>query len=111
MKKRFSDSDLIALNTVGLSTMTIGKIFSVNQSAVTARLKKLNMPSFYQRGKSRTFMEDIFFNLSPEEKEYLTSRAMENGIKSYLENLIKEDYAAHTKPTGSPEGSQELSAE
>ena len=106
MKKKFTDNDLIILNNIGLTTSTIAKILGVNQSAIYPRLKKLGLQAFYPRGKSKSFMEDVFFELSIEEKGFLAEKA-QNNVKNYIINLIKKDYA-DTYSKGSDSGSAEL---
>ena len=106
MKKKFKDEDVILLNSVGLSTTTIGKLLNVNHSAVHQRLKQLNVAPFYPRGKSRAAMEDIFFELSPEEKVFFCEKAKE-GVKAYLVSLIRNDYS-NSVSTESTSGSTGL---
>lgn len=94
--------DCLALNRVGLTTITISKIFNVNQSAVSAKLRKAGVACTYPRRQSKGFMEDVFFNLSAQEQEYLSEQCRKTPIKEYLASLIKKDYAeaeGNSKPS------------
>lgn len=85
---KFEDRMLIGLASIGMSQTTMASLFNCHQTAVSARMKKLGLRNY----KSSEIMEDIFFNLSPEEKEWFVQKVESNSIKAYLLNLVKKDY-------------------
>lgn len=87
---KINDSILIGLVKVGITQSTIANMFNCNQTAVSAKIRKYGLDSF----GSKEF-ENIFFNLSPEEKEWYVLKAEESSLSDFIISLIKESYAVH----------------
>lgn len=99
--RKASDADIIRLNSVGLSLATIAKILGVHPSSVTLRLKSLGIPPADTR---RTFMEDVFKMLEPNEQEWFadTIQASGTSLKEFVRDLIKGEHLKQN-PTKEPE--------
>lgn len=90
VNRKGSDDDIIRLNSVGLSLRTIAKLLDCHPTSVTLRLRRLGVPPADTR---RTFMEDIFKTLSPDQQEWLADHIQNgNNIKDYVRMLLVEDY-------------------
>lgn len=88
--RKASDEDLLTLNSLGLSLQTIAKKFGCHPSTVTQRLKDLGIPVADTR---RSFMEDIFNDLTVTQREYLAGRLGPTvSVKQYVKKLIVEDF-------------------
>ena len=85
-KPNYTNSDIIALNSIGLSLGFIGKTLGLHQSTVGNRLRKMGIEPADTR---RTFMEDIVKELTQEQREQLIF-ILGSGftIKDYVKNLI-----------------------
>lgn len=91
--RKAADSDLIRMNSVGLSLATIAKTLGCHPSTVTLRLKSLNVPPADTR---RTFMEDVFISLESEQQEWLADQlSSELSIKDFVKNLLVDKYHAN----------------
>lgn len=90
--RKASDSDIVQLNSVGLSLRTIAELLGCHPTTVTIRLKSLNIPPADTR---RTFMEDIVRELSPTQIEWLASQLGPHlSIKDFIKNMLVEQYLA-----------------
>lgn len=87
---KINDITLIGLVKVGITQTTIANIFGCHQTAVSAKIRKYNLESFGSQE-----LENIFFNLSPEEKEWYVSKVEEQSFSEFIVKLIKESYAVH----------------
>ncbi len=94
MAKKFSDADVIALNSVGISLAGISKRLKCHHTTVTARLTALGIPTADTR---RSFMEDIFDDLTPKQREWLVNQlGPTRSIKNFVKSLIINEYANRT---------------
>lgn len=89
--RKARDSDIVRLNSVGLSLGTIARALDIHPSTVTIRLKSLGVPPADTR---RAFMEDIFLSLTLDEQEWLSRQVEGSNIKDYVRELIKQEYKA-----------------
>lgn len=93
MKKvKINETTLIGLAKVGITQTTIANIFNCHQTAVSAKMHKLNLTSFGSKE-----LENIFFNLSPEEKEWYVEQVQKDSFSNFIINLIKDSYARSIK--------------
>jgi hypothetical protein len=90
--RKASDTDIIRLNSVGLSLSTIAKVLDVHPTTVTLRLKHLNIEPADTR---RAFMEDIVKTISEEQAEWLADQLGPHmPIKTFITNLVVEKFVA-----------------
>ena len=95
MAKKLNDADVIGLNSVGISLAGIAKRLNCHHTTVTARLTALNVPPADTR---RSFMEDIFDDLSPKQQEWLIGQlGPSHSVKDFVKSLIIKDYV-HKNP-------------
>lgn len=88
--KRTNDSEIIGLNSVGISLGGIARRLACHHTTVTARLKVLNVPPADTR---RAFMEDIFDSLPPSQQDWLMEQlAGGRPIKDFVKSLIIAEY-------------------
>lgn len=93
---KISDLDIIQLNSIGLKQGTIGKIAGVHQTAITNRLHKLGVAPCDTR---RSFMEDVFFALTPATQEWLKDQlGPQLTIKQLVSNLIEKAHYDQARP-------------
>lgn len=84
--RKATDADIIRLNSVGLSLATIARVLGCHPSTVTIRLTSLKINPADTR---RSFMEDVFTRLSPDEQEWLADQlSSEVSIKDFVVKLI-----------------------
>ena len=84
--RKATDADIIRLNSVGLSLATIARVLGCHPSTVTIRLTSLKINPADTR---RSFMEDVFTRLSPDEQEWLADQlSPEVSIKDFVVKLI-----------------------
>lgn len=89
--RKASDADIIRLNSVGLSLATIARALDCHPTTITLRLKSLKIPPADTR---RSFMEDVFLQLSLDEQEWLAnSLSASMSIKDFVKKLIQEKHA------------------
>jgi hypothetical protein len=90
MAKKISDTDVIALNSVGISLAGIAKRLKCHHTTVTARLSALSIPAADTR---RSFMEDIFDGLSVKQQVWLVSQlGPSHSIKDFTKSLIIREF-------------------
>lgn len=90
--RKIIDGDVVRLNSVGLSLATIGRVLGCHQTTVTIRLKSLGIVPADTR---RSFMEDVFMNLSLEQQEWLADQmAKGQSVATFVKDLIVK---AHNK--------------
>lgn len=95
VNRKATDTDILKLNSVGISLGTIARILGVHPTTVTLRLKSLNVAPADTR---RTFMEDILNSLTPAHMDWLAEQLnSELPIKEYVKNLLLNDYKANQK--------------
>lgn len=88
--RKANDDDIIRLNSVGLSLATIAKVLGCHPTTITLRLKSLGVAPADTR---RTFMEDVFVTLSPEQQEWLADQMVDGQpIKVFVKNLLVQAY-------------------
>lgn len=88
--RKASDADIIRLNSVGLSLATIARVLDCHPSTVTIRLTSLKVQPADTR---RSFMEDVFTSLTPEQQEWLADQlGPECSIKDFVKKLIVKAY-------------------
>ena len=88
--RKATDADIIRLNSVGLSLATIANALQVHPTTVTLRLKSLGIPPADTR---RSFMEDVFLQLHPQEQEWLADQLSASmSIKDFVKLLIQAKY-------------------
>lgn len=96
--RKATDSDIIRMNSVGLSLTTIAKVLGVHPTTVTLRLRSLKISPADTR---RTFMEDIFISLTNEQQEWLADRLGPNtSIKDFMKNLVVKEFYRNQKNKG-----------
>lgn len=84
--RKATDADIIRLNSVGLSLATIARVLGCHPSTVTIRLTSLKIDPADTR---RSFMEDVFTRLTPEQQEWLADQlSPEVSIKDFVVKLI-----------------------
>ena len=89
-KKKGSDYDIIRLNSVGISLSTIAKALKMHPSSITNRLNSLNIKPADTR---RSFMEDVFMSLHPDQQEWIADQLGPTvSIKDYVKKLFVEEY-------------------
>jgi hypothetical protein len=90
VNRKASDEDIIRLNSVGLSLATIAKVLGCHPTTITLRLRSLGVPPADTR---RTFMEDVFRTLEPEEQEWLADQMADGqDLKLFIKNLLVQEY-------------------
>ncbi|MFP3556393.1 hypothetical protein [Paraburkholderia sp. SIMBA_054] len=88
--RKASDADIIRLNSVGLSLSTIAKQLDCHPTTITLRLKALNIAPADTR---RTFMEDIFLSLSPQQQNWLVEQLGPHiSVKDFMRNLLVKEF-------------------
>ena len=91
--RKATDADIIRLNSVGLSLATIARALACHPTTITLRLKSLKIPPADTR---RSFMEDVFLSLNPDEQEWLADQLSNTvSIKDFVRQLIKQEHARH----------------
>ena len=90
MSKKVNDTDVIALNSVGISLAGIAKRLNCHHTTVTSRLGSLGVSPADTR---RSFMEDIFDGLSPKQQKWLINQLGPSySIKDFVKSLIIREY-------------------
>ena len=94
--RKTTDQDIIRLNSVGLSLRTIGKILGCHPTTITLRLNDLGVPPANTR---RAFMEEIYNQLSNDQKLWLESQlGPKLPIKDFILNLLVQRYIESQNP-------------
>lgn len=90
MVKKIDDSEVIALNSVGISLGGIAKRLNCHHTTVTTRLSALGIPLADTR---RAFMEDIYESLTLKQKEWLIRQlGPSHSIKEFVKSLIIKEF-------------------
>lgn len=90
--RKATDEDIIRMNSVGLSLATIARALGCHPTTITLRLKSLKIEPADTR---RSFMEDVFLDLRPEEQEWLADQLGPYlTIKEFVRKMIQREYAA-----------------
>ena len=95
--RKATDADIIRLNSVGLSLATIARALQCHPTTITIRLKALGIPPADTR---RSFMEDIFLQLTTEQQEWLADQVTTTNIKEFVKQLIIDTHAAASPNQG-----------
>lgn len=92
VNRKATDADVIRLNSVGLSLATVAKVIGCHPTTVTLRLKRLGVEPADTR---RTFMEDVFLRLTPDQQEWLADELERQNIsvKTFVYRLIQQAYS------------------
>lgn len=89
-KNRVSDSDIIKLNSVGLSLNSIATALGCHPTTVTLRLNALHIEPTDTR---RSFMEDVILSLDPDIQNWLVEQVSpDKPIKLLVQQLIEQHY-------------------
>ena len=96
--RKATDADIIRLNSVGLSLATIARALQCHPTTITIRLKALGIPPADTR---RSFMEDIFLQLTTEQQEWLADQVTTTNIKDFVKQLLIDTHAAASPNQGS----------
>ena len=92
--RKATDADIIRLNSVGLSLATIAKLLGCHPTTITMRLRQLKIAPADTR---RTFMEDVFVDLSTAQQDWLADQLGPHiSIKDYVRNLLVKDFLKST---------------
>lgn len=88
---RVQDIDIKRLNHVGLGLKAIAEHLGCHAATVTLRLKAMNIEPTDTR---RSFMEQVFFSLTPDQQDWLSHNLFNAGIgvKEFVSTLITEAY-------------------
>lgn len=85
-QRKVNDSDIVNLNSVGISLGSIAKRLGCHHTTVTHRLKVLGIEPADTR---RAFMEEIYDGLSEKQREWLIEQlGPRNAVKEFIESLI-----------------------
>lgn len=88
--RKASDEDIIRLNSVGLSLATIAEKLGCHTSTITQRLRSLGIQPADTR---RAFMEDIYTNMTAEQKLWLEGQLGAHiSVKTYIKNLLNKEF-------------------
>lgn len=88
--RKANDTDLIRLNSVGLSLSTIAEKLHCHPTTVTQRLVALGIPPADTR---RSFMEDVYMGMSESQREWLINQLGPHlSIKDYVKNLLVSEF-------------------
>lgn len=88
--RKISDDQVIRLNNLGMSMTTIADILGCHATAVTARLRQLEIPPMDTR---RSFLESIYNDLTEAQQAWVAEKIGLNGnIRSFLIDLIIKGY-------------------
>ena len=88
--RKAEDSDILELNSVGLSLSTIAKMLGCHPTTITLRLQALGVKPADTR---RTFMEDVYLSLPPNQQQWLVSQlGPHKSIKDYVRGLIVKEF-------------------
>ena len=96
INRKATDGDIVRLNSVGLSLATIANVLGCHPTTVTLRLKSLGVDASDTR---RTFMEDVFLQLSLDQREWLADLLEKENIsvKTLVRRLLIDKYTHHGK--------------
>lgn len=89
---RVQDTDIKRLNHVGLGLKAIADHLGCHAATITLRLKAMGMDPTDTR---RSFMEQVFLSLTPDQQDWLSHNLYNAGIgiKEFITTLITEAYA------------------
>lgn len=95
---RVSDVDIKRLNHVGLGLKAIATNLGCHAATINLRLKAMGLNPTDTR---RSFMEQVFLNMTRDEQDWLSHNLFNAGIsaKKFIADLIKEAYAQASKNT------------
>lgn len=94
-RHKAATSDILRLNSLGLSLATIAKKLGCHPSTVTQRLSDLNVPPADTR---RSFMEDIYTSLTPEQQIWLENQlGPHTSVKDMVRGLMVKEFVRTTQ--------------
>lgn len=96
---RVQDTDIKRLNHVGLGLKSIAELLGCHMATITLRLKALGIKPTDTR---RSFMEQVFLSLTPDQQEWLSHNLFnaDINIQKFITGLIVEAY--NSSPTVTP---------
>ena len=95
--RKYTDSEIVRLNSVGLSLYTIAEIIGCHPSTVTQRLRAIGISPADTR---RAFMEDIYMSLPKDQQAWLEDQLGAHiSIKDFVRKLLVKEYLKPTKGT------------
>jgi hypothetical protein len=90
VNRKIIDGDVIRLNSVGLSLATIARVLGCHPTSVTLRLRRLGVEPSDTR---RTFMEDVFMNLTLPQQEWLADQLHAGKhVATFVKDLLITEY-------------------
>lgn len=93
-----TDENIRILNSMGLSTVFIGKLLGLHQTSVSYRIKQLGLSSFNNKKAYTPIMEHIVANLSYEEFVWFKNQVEQTGsARDFLLNLLHKEYQNEKK--------------
>lgn len=88
-KKKVDDARLLGLNSVGLSLNDQANRMGVHHTSVAKRLSELGV---YPMDTRRSFMADLFDDLSESQQEWLISRLVGQPVKGFIKSLLVQEF-------------------
>jgi predicted transcriptional regulator len=90
--RKISDDQVIRLNNLGMSLTTIAEILGCHPTAITARLKRLNISATDTR---RAFMEQVYSDLTEAEQNWVAEQiGLESNVREFIKSLIVKAYGS-----------------
>lgn len=97
VNRKANDTDIIKLNSIGLSLSTIGRMLGCHTTTITLRLQSLKITPADTR---RSFMEDVYQGLSEDQQDWLANQlGPHRSIKDFVKSLLVEEFINQTQPT------------
>ena len=94
-QRKADDSQIIDLNSVGLSLTSIGERLGVHHTTIRHRLQSLGVPPADTR---RAFMEDIYEALTPGQQEWLIDQlGPGHSVKDFVRSLLISEYVTKVR--------------
>lgn len=88
--RKISDNQVIRLNNLGMSLTTIADILDCHPTAITARLKRLNIPASDTR---RSFMEQVYNDLTEAQQNWIAEQiGLDSNIREFIKTLVIDAY-------------------
>jgi hypothetical protein len=92
--RKISDDQVMRLNNLGMSLTTISQILGCHATAITARLKQLEISPMDTR---RSFMETVYNDLSEAQQAWVAEKVgLGSNIRIFISKLILDAYEKDT---------------
>lgn len=92
MRRKITDSELLAANSLGYTLQRIGELYDCHPTTIGQRLTALGASPVDTR---RGFMTDILDSFNADQKEWLLAQlGPSHGIKDLVRNLLLKAYYA-----------------